>query len=105
MDGQMLRRAGPAAAGPETGSSMISSPQPTHVLNRDDDLDVQLLGDAGVDDGDRPSPALGVTPKESGDLLERPLGGRQPDPLRWFVGQTLKPFQGDRHVGAPLGRG
>ena len=27
MDGQMLRRAGPAAAGPDTGSSVMTSPR------------------------------------------------------------------------------
>ena len=46
------------------------------VLDRDDDLEVELLARAGVDELDRA--AAGDEPT---DLLERPLGGREPDPL------------------------
>ena len=54
-----------------------------HVLDRDDDLEVELLADAGVDDGDRARPVGGATAEEARDLVERALRGRQPDALRW----------------------
>ena len=50
-----------------------------HVLDRDDDLELQRLAGAGVDDGDvttGPDPA-----EEPGDRLEGPLGGAETDPL------------------------
>ena len=44
---------------------------------------VELLAHAGVDDGDRPRPAVVVeAAEEAGDLVERALGGRQADALR-----------------------
>ena len=49
-----------------------------HVVDRDDDLEVELLADAGVDDL-----ALALrADEELGDPLERALGGREADPLR-----------------------
>ena len=49
-----------------------------HVLDRDDDLQVELLGDPGVDDL-----ALATGPdQEPGDPLQRPLRRREPDPLQ-----------------------
>src|SRR3546814_10132659 len=54
-----------------------------NVLDRDDDLDVELLADAGVGDVDLAPRAGGVTTGgELGDLLQRPLRGRQADALR-----------------------
>ena len=50
-----------------------------HVVDRDDDLEVERLARAGIDDrhlAARPGPA-----EEPGDRLERPLRGGQPDPL------------------------
>ena len=50
-----------------------------HVVDRDDDLEIERLARAGVDDRHlavRPGPA-----EEPGDRLERPLRGGQPDPL------------------------
>ncbi len=41
----------------------------------------------------------------AGQLLERPLGGRQPDALGRPVGELLEPLQRQGQVGAPLGAG
>ena len=77
-----------------------------HVLDRDDDLDLERLADAGVDDGDRARLARRAeAAEEAGDLLERPLRGRQPDPLRRAGGELLQPFERHGEVGATLGRG
>ena len=78
-----------------------------HVLDRDDDLEVERLADAGVDDL-----ALALrADEELCDPLERALGGRQADPLDRtalvlgpFGDQMVEAFQGQRHVGAALGR-
>ena len=48
-----------------------------HVLDRDDDLEVELLARARVDELDRPAAG-----DEPADLLERPLGRREADPLQ-----------------------
>ena len=79
---------GPARRRPgrDVGSS-IDLAELGHVLDRDHDLDLERLAHAGVDDGDRPGPAPGrrvvlEAAEEAGDLLERPLGGRQADALR-----------------------
>ena len=58
------------------------SPRRAHVLDRHDDLDVERLAHAGVDDRDRPRPAAVAAAEEAGDLVERALGGRQADALR-----------------------
>ena len=53
--------------------------EPGHVLDRDDDLELERLAAAGIDDLDlaaRPDPA-----EEPGDRLERPLGRREADAL------------------------
>ena len=77
-----------------------------HVLDRDDDLDLQRLADAGVDDRDRARLAgRGVAAEEAGDLLERALRGRQPDALGRAGGDLLEPLERQRQVGAALGRG
>ena len=54
IDGQMLRRNGPAAAGPVTGSSMTSPSAPMSSTGTID-LDLERLAHAGVDDRDRPA--------------------------------------------------
>ncbi len=78
--------------------------QAAHVLDRDDDLDLQRLAHAGVDDGDRARAAFGLAAEEAGDLVERALGGRQADALGRLLGPLLEPLEGERQVGAPLGR-
>ena len=76
---------GRPAAGPLDGL-VDDLAERAHVLDRDDDLDLERLAHPGVDDGDRPGPALAVgalvAAEEPGDLVERALGGRQPDALR-----------------------
>ena len=53
-----------------------------HVLDRDHDLDLHRLADAGVDDRHRARLAgRGVPTEEAGHLLERSLRGGQPDAL------------------------
>ena len=77
-----------------------------HVFHRDDDFDLELLADAGVDDGDRPrATGLAVAAEEAGDLLERALGGGQADALRRGGGDLLEPFQRHHQVRTALGGG
>src|SRR5262249_2091479 len=66
-----------------------------HVLDRDDDLEVELLRDARVDELDRPSSG-----HEAADLLERTLRRREPDPLERLRGQRLEPLDREREMGA-----
>ncbi len=51
-----------------------------HVLDRDDDLELERLAGAGIDD--RHLAARPDAAEEAGDRLERSLGRAQPDPLR-----------------------
>ena len=72
-----------------------------HRLDRDMDLQVELLGGAGVDHRHLPARAAEV----AADLLERALGGREADPLR--VGALLdrrQALEGQGEVAATLGR-
>ena len=82
----------------------------TQVLDRDDDLEVHLLADAGVDDR-----ALPTRPdQELGDALERALGRRKPDPLQRLLAtlavvgllphMAVQALQGQCHVRAAFGR-
>jgi hypothetical protein len=87
MAGQIDWRGSPSAAG-------------AHVGHRDDDLQVERLSVAGVDDLDR-----AVAAEEAGDLVERPLGRREPDPLRVAAGQVREPLEREREVRAALPRG
>ena len=57
-----------------------------HVLERDDDLEVELLADPGVDELDLPPRARDEPP----DLLERPLGRREPDPLERLLDESAR---------------
>ena len=59
-----------------------------HVLERDDDLEVELLAGARVDELDRPAPA-----NEPSDLLERPLRRREADALERLRRHLLEPFE------------
>ncbi len=78
--------------------------EPAHVFDRDDHFDVHLLLDAGVDDCDRTRRtgaarcAVGVAAQETSDLLERPLGGAETDPLHWLLSDLVEPFQRESHV-------
>ena len=65
----------------------------------------ERLADAGVDDRDRPLRAVvGMAAEEVGDLLERALRRREPDPLRRRVGDRLQPLEREHEVRAALGR-
>ena len=68
-----------------------------HVLERDDDFQVELLRAPCVHQLDRP-PAGDEPP----DLLHRPLRGRQADPLDRLLGEAVEPLDGERKVSAPL---
>ena len=59
-----------------------------HVLERDDDLEVELLADPHIDELDRPAAC-----HEAPDLLERPLRRREPDPLERLLGDPREPLQ------------
>jgi hypothetical protein len=91
------RLRGRLAAGAEDVGDLGVHARLAHVLERDDDLQVELLGAAGVDELDR-APA-GDKPA---DLLERALRRREPDPLEGLAGQALQPLDGDREVGPAL---
>ncbi len=67
-----------------------------HVLERDDDLQVERLRDARVDELDRAAAG-----DEPADLLQRALRRRQPDPLE-ASGEALEPFERQREVRAAL---
>ena len=71
-----------------------------HVGDRDDDLEVPLLGRRRADDLDRP--AAGEVAGHLVDGLDR---GGQPDPLGRLVEQRVEPLEGEREVGAALGAG
>ncbi len=68
-----------------------------HVLDGDDDLEVELLGDAGVDELDRPAAA-----DEAADLLERTLRRGEADALERLRHERLEPFDREREVRAAL---
>ena len=87
----------PAARGARSGLR--------HVLDRDDDLEVEGLADPRVDDL---AFALRAD-QELGDPRERALRGREADPLRLgialAIGEVREAFQRQRQVGAALGLG
>jgi hypothetical protein len=75
-----------------------------HVVDRDDDLQLQILARAGVDDRDGTRPFGRVTPEEVRDLVERALRGRQRDALRRSLRDRCEPFEADHEVRAALRR-
>ena len=90
--------------------------EPRHVLDRDDDLELERLARAGIDDADLA--ALADATEVPRDGLERPLRGAEADPLdprRGRVGrvvrvvpaapQDLEALQAQGEVGAALGAG
>ena len=100
------RRAAIAAGcGPVCGLGRAAA-EVAHVLDRDDDLDLERLADAGVDDGHR-SRLTGRRPpaEEARHLLQRSLRGREPDALRRAGRDLLEPLEGQGEVGPALGRG
>ena len=77
-----------------------------HVVDRDDDLELERLAGAGVDDRD-----LAIRPDaahESGDRVEGALGGAEADALRGFralLAQRLQAFQAQGEVSTPFRAG
>ncbi len=92
------RRRGAIAAAPGRPCAELG-----HVVDRDDDLDVERLARPGVDDRDRPRSGGRLPAEEPRDLLERPLRRRQADPLRRLVRDGLEPLERERQVRAALG--
>ena len=76
---------------------LVRGAQLAQVLDGDDDLEVELLARAGVDELDR-----AVAGDEAADLLERPLRRREADPLRRALEQGIEPLQREREVDAAL---
>ncbi len=91
------RRSRPLAAGAEDVGDLGVHAGLAHVLERHDDLQVELLRAAGVDELDRPAAG-----HELPDLLERPLGRREPDPLERVAREALEPLDAQRQVRAAL---
>ena len=110
----LVRASGPAVGPPGASSRGIDLPEPAHVFDRDDDLQLQLLAYAGVHDGHRARwcgarPVRGratrsPAPQVGGHRRQRPLRGRQADALRGHGGQCLQSLQRQRQVRATLGR-
>ena len=72
-----------------------------HVLDGDDDLQVELLALPGVDERD-----LAVGPGHpAADLGERALRRRQADPLERLRGDALEPLEREGEMGAALRAG
>ena len=69
----------------------------THVVERDDDLEVEVLARSGIDELDRT-----VARDEAADLLERTLRRREADPLRRPLEQRIEALERDRHVRTAL---
>ena len=79
---------------------LVRRAQLAQVLDRDDDLEIELLARAGVDEPDRT-----VAGDEAADLLERALRRREADPLRGPLQQRVEPLQRERQMRAALGAG
>ena len=107
LGGVDRRGAGPAARPVVEGGDRLA--EVGHVVDRDDDLDVELLAHAGVDDRDGAGPPPGapvaglVAAQEPGHDVERTLGGRQADALGRALVQRRQPLEREGEVGAPLG--
>ncbi len=72
-----------------------------HVLDGNDDLEVELLAHAGVDELDlAPGPG-----DETADLLHRSLRRREADALERALDQSLEPLEREREVSAALRSG
>ncbi len=81
-------------------------PQARHVVDGDDDLDVEVLAHARIHHRDGAWLSRRLEPaEEPGDLLQRTLRGRQPDPLRRAFADRVEPFETQREVRTPFGGG
>ena len=69
-----------------------------HVLDRDGDREIPLLGGRRLHPHHRPPAG-----EEALHLLHRPHGGGQADPLRGALQEGVQPFEGEGEVGAALG--
>ncbi len=97
-----------AAVGQDLGEHrrVHALPDVAHLLDRDDDVDLHLLADPRIDDGDRAPGAIGaVTTEEVGDLFQRALGCRETDPLRRADRDGLQPFERQHEMRAAFGGG
>ena len=90
VHGRPDRPASGGRTGVGAGGFVDRLAQRAHVVDGDDDLDLERLAHPGVDDlhGTGAAAAVGqgaVAAEEAGDLVERTLGGRQADALhrRW----------------------
>ena len=72
-----------------------------HVLDRNDDLEIQLLADSGVDELDLAARSGDEPP----DLLHRPLRRREPEALEGSVDQALESLERQRQMRAALRAG
>ena len=70
------------------------------VLDRHDDLEIELLARARVDELDR-----AVAGDEAADLLERPLRRGEADPLHRPLEQRVEPLEAEGEMRAALGAG
>jgi len=114
--GRMDRRPDAAADGAGCGRAadrpLDDFAERAHVLDRYDDLDLEGLADAGIDDGDRPRAGRrpdGTArsghkpPQVTGDLVKGTLGRREPDSLRRSIAELFEALERQRQVRAPLG--
>jgi len=67
-------------------------------------VNLAALRGGGAARGTRPRPAPLGAAQEAGHLVQRPLGGRQPDALQPAIGKRLETLERERKVGATLGR-
>jgi hypothetical protein len=86
--------------GVDRGPDRIPLPGLAHVLDGHDDLQVELLARARVDEPDRPSAG-----DEAADLLERALRGGEADALERLARQAREPLDREREVRAALRAG
>jgi hypothetical protein len=75
--------------------------QRAHVVDRDDDLDVERLAHARVDDRDGSRLAVvAAATQEAGDLVERALRRGQANALRRLIADGFEPFEREGQVRA-----
>ena len=122
MHGRPDRRPGRCRGGRATGLGDLDDlAECPHVVDRHHHLEIELLGDAGVDDPNRsrstgaPTGRNGEPTQVLGHHLERSLGGGQADPLDHRPAarldgplppideQALQSLEAQREMGAPLG--
>ena len=109
MAGQIeVRTSGSPAAGPDSTSGMTLPSSPMSSTGTMTSSSSCLRTPASTTATGRARPLAGrrvtlAPAEEPGHLVERPLGGRQPDALRRPIRQPLQPLQRQGQVGAPLG--